>query len=246
LSGQPAVVLLHGWPGLPNDYRRLIPMLDKDFRVVVPDLLGFGAGFTGPVDYEDATADAHARRVLSALHAEGIEDPVLAGYNMGSRIAQAMARAEPSSVRGLVITPGYPGIGARAAHPEHLPRIDGSEKAVRTYLTDLWREWAHDPKLVDDAGFEAVVSAYARPGAFTASLSWFRANPGSEGGVSRVTVPTTMLWPEEDPIFPIAWADALGEWFANYELVAVPSCGHCLPLEAPEVVAAAIRERTLV
>ena len=49
--------------------------------------------------------------------------------------------------------------------------------------------------------------------------------------------PTTVLWPEHDPLFPPAWADRLDEFFDDYELHHLPGVGHYVPLEAPQAVA---------
>jgi pimeloyl-ACP methyl ester carboxylesterase len=56
-------------------------------------------------------------------------------------------------------------------------------------------------------------------------------------------VPLTILWPEHDPLFPRAWSDRVGEWFADVEVRPLDGVGHFMPLEAPEVFAAALRER---
>jgi pimeloyl-ACP methyl ester carboxylesterase len=52
-----------------------------------------------------------------------------------------------------------------------------------------------------------------------------------------------MLWAEHDPLFPIAWADRLNDWFTAAELRIVPNSGHFLPLEAPDAFARAVLER---
>ena len=57
----------------------------------------------------------------------------------------------------------------------------------------------------------------------------------------RLAVPTTVLWPEHDPLFPSAWSDRLAEFFADLALTPLPGVGHFVPLEAPQEVAAAIR-----
>ncbi len=57
----------------------------------------------------------------------------------------------------------------------------------------------------------------------------------------RLAVPTTVLWPEHDPLFPSARSDRLAEFFADLALTPLPGVGHFVPLEAPQEVAAAIR-----
>ena len=53
-----------------------------------------------------------------------------------------------------------------------------------------------------------------------------------------------MLWPEHDPLFPVAWSDRIDEFFADAQLHVLDGIGHFVPLEAPDEVAAAIRAAT--
>ena len=243
------VVLLHGWPGAPSDYDPVLPLLDEGTHVLAPDLFG--------PRHADATADAFAARVLEEAAAAGLERPVLAGYDIGSRIAQAAARTAPDRIAGLVITPAYPGIGDRGftadraaevwyQHFHRLPVadavLDGNRDAVAGYLAHFWTRWAAREGLATGAAFEAIVERYVAPGAMAASLAWYRQNRGYAAD-APVSVPTTMLWPGADPLFPREWADALGDWFTDHELLVLEDVGHFVPVEAPEPFAAAVRAR---
>jgi pimeloyl-ACP methyl ester carboxylesterase len=53
-----------------------------------------------------------------------------------------------------------------------------------------------------------------------------------------------VVWPTDDPLFPVAWADRLDDFFADAELHVLNGVGHFVPLEAPGEVAAAIRSAT--
>jgi pimeloyl-ACP methyl ester carboxylesterase len=243
------VVLLHGWPGTARVYRLVNALLPEHMPVIAPDLLGFGSAFTGPVALEDITAEAHARRLLDA-----IDGPlVVAGYDVGSRIAQAMARMAPERITGLVATPAFPAMLRYAAAPamaahywyQHFHRLplstellDGRREAVHAYLTHIWSTWGNRD-LTSDAEFETLIDAYARPGALAASIAWYSANP-SGGSQAAITVPTIVLWGDSDPLFPAAWAEAVPESFTDARLRILPGAGHFLPLEAPEPFAAAI------
>jgi pimeloyl-ACP methyl ester carboxylesterase len=92
----PAVVLLHGWPGDHADYRAVTPLLSDHADVLVPDLRGFGASDKHPEDPASAySAEAQARSVLGLIDELGLHAPVIAGYDIGSRIAQTIARTTP-------------------------------------------------------------------------------------------------------------------------------------------------------
>jgi pimeloyl-ACP methyl ester carboxylesterase len=247
----PVVLLLHGWPGTARDHRAVRARLREDLSVIVPDLLGFGSAFHGPVALEDATAEAHAERLLDALDG----DLVVAGYDIGSRIGQAMARMAPERIAGLVATPAFPAMQRYATAPEmaahywyqHFHRLplstqllDGRPGDVRAYLTHIWSTWA-GRDLTSDPEFDALVADYARPGALAASIAWYSANP-SGGSQAAIDVPSIILWGDRDPLFPVAWSESTAESFPNAELRVLEGCGHFVPLEAPEAFAAAVEE----
>ncbi len=267
-GGAGTVVLLHGWPGDRHDFREVVALLAGRCRVVVPDLRGFGDTTSdGGADLSAHTADGQARSVLGLVEALGAGPVVLAGYDVGSRVAQAAVRARPDLVRALVVAPPLPGPGERVLAPEaqrefwyqsfhRLPLaeqlIDGSPEAVRTYLAHFWSHWSGPAFTPDPAQLDRLARVYGRPGAFVASLNWYRAGAGTVATAlrerppapeARVAVPTTVLWPEHDPLFPPAWSDRLGEWFADVDVRRVEGVGHFLPLEAPRVVAEAVLER---
>jgi pimeloyl-ACP methyl ester carboxylesterase len=117
-GGRP-VVLLHGWPGDRTDYRALAPLLAPSFDVVVPDLRGFGESEKHVAEPAVAYgADGQSRSVVGLVEELGLDRPVFAGYDIGSRIAQAIARNRPDVVGALVISPPLPGVGTRVLSAE--------------------------------------------------------------------------------------------------------------------------------
>jgi pimeloyl-ACP methyl ester carboxylesterase len=153
----PAVLLLHGWPGDRGDWREVAPRLDG-LDVIVPDLRGFGESDKHLADPATAySAAAQARSVLALIDELELTGLVIAGYDIGSRIAQAVAADRPGLARGLVVAPPLPGIGARileaeaqrefwyqSFHQLDLPEqlIDGRPDAVRAYLGHFWSHWS--------------------------------------------------------------------------------------------------------
>ncbi len=259
------VVLLHGWPGDRMDYRDVTPLL-TDCTVVVPDLRGFGESDKHVAPPAEAySADAQARSVVGLIDELGLAPAVLAGYDVGSRVAQAVAHGFRDRVRALVISPPLPGAGDRVLAPaaerefwyqafhqlslvEEI--LDGRPEAVRAYLRHFWTHWSGPSFVPADVELDRLAGVYGAPGAFTASIAWYRAGSGTVARSlaevppapdERVAVPTTVLWPEHDPLFPPAWSDRLGEFFADATLRPLTGVGHFVPLEAPQDLAAAIR-----
>jgi pimeloyl-ACP methyl ester carboxylesterase len=261
----PPVLLLHGWPGDRRDYREVVTRL-TGLDVVVPDLRGFGESDKHAADPADAySATAQARSVLALLAELDLQDVVIAGYDIGSRIAQTIAADRPGQLRGLVIAPPLPGIGTRildaAAQREFWYQtfhqldlaeqlIDGQPDAVRAYLAHYWSHWSGPSFRLKEGDLDRLVEHYAVPGAFVASIGWYRAGAGSVAhslaeqvpdAADRLRVPTTVLWPEHDPLFPAAWSDRLHDFFDAAQLRMLPGAGHFTPLEAPDAFADAIR-----
>ena len=266
-SGPPAV-LLHGWPGSRRDYREVVPLLAREAELVAPDLRGFGDSDrhqrAPAVAY---SAERQADSVLALIDELRLDRPVLVGYDVGSRVAQAVARRRPGGIRALVLSPPLPGVGERVLSPaaqrefwyqafHQLPLadslLDGDARAVRAYLSHFWDHWSADDWSLAPDELDRLVELYAAPGAFRASIAWYRAGAGAVAQSlterappreARLAVPTTVVWGEAEPLFPVTWSDRLEEFFADFELRVLPGVGHFAPLEAAGAVAAAVRER---
>jgi pimeloyl-ACP methyl ester carboxylesterase len=251
----PGVVLLHGWPGDHADYREVVPRLRDRADVVVPDLRGFGESDKGAGDY---SAQGQARSVLGLIDELGLRAPVIAGYDVGSRVTQTIARMAPERVSAIVVCPPLPGVGERVLGPDAQREfwyqlfhrlelagelIDGRPEAVRAYLRHFWGHWSGPGFEPSEAELDRLTELYAAPGAFTASIEMYRAGSGTVARAltekppppaQRIAVPTTVLWPEHDPLFPPEWGDRLDEFFSDFSLRRLPGVGHFVPLEAPE------------
>ena len=264
----PPVVLLHGWPGDRTDYRAVVPLLSDRADVVVPDFRGFGESDKhDQPPLEAYTRDHQARSVLALIEELGLDRPVIAGYDIGSRVAQVIAGSQPDAIRSLVLVPPLPGAGERVFSAEILPEfwyqffhnlelpeklIDGQPEQVRAYLSHFWAHWSGPGFELPAADLDHLVDVYSPPGAFTASIGWYRARAGTLSRAraekppapeDRIAIRTTVLWPEHDPLFPQAWADKLPEYFSDVDVRLLDGVGHFVPLEAPQAFADTILEQ---
>jgi pimeloyl-ACP methyl ester carboxylesterase len=257
-AGGQSLILLHGWPGDHTDFRRVVPLLGEDCDVVVPDLRGFGHSDKHRVDPSHGYGvAAQARSIVGLIDELDLRRPVIGGYDVGSRVAQTVAKEHPELVKHLVLSPPLPGVGNRLLdqnaqrqfwyqpfHQLSLPDelIDGKPDAVRSYLRHFWTQWSGPTFTIADADLDHLVAVYSPAGAFTASIGWYRAGAGTVATAlneqppapdQRISTPASVLWPEHDPLFPRAWSDRLGEFFTDAHLNTVDDVGHFTPVESP-------------
>jgi pimeloyl-ACP methyl ester carboxylesterase len=266
--GAQPVVLLHGWPGNRHDYRDVVPLLADDADVIVPDLRGFGGSDKHAVDVRHFySATAQASSVVGLINELGLTDVVIAGYDVGSRVAQGAARMYPELAKALVLSPPLPGAGNRILTAQaqrefwyqafhQLPLsdrlIDGNPDTVREYLRHFWNHWSGPDFAIAEEDLDRLVSDYALPGAFTASIAWYRAGAGTVAQsltelpperAIKIHASTDVLWPQHDPLFPREWADRLQDYFVDVRLHLVDLAGHFTPLECPQEFANFILNR---
>src|SRR5206468_2899675 len=122
-----AVVLLHGYPFDRSMWREQIDFLStQGYRVVAPDLRGFGA--TGPFNKSDlsiSTMDDMARDVAGLMDKLEIDRAVICGLSMGGYVAFDVAHLFPSRVSALILA------GTRA------PADNEQEKQARAQQAEL-------------------------------------------------------------------------------------------------------------
>jgi pimeloyl-ACP methyl ester carboxylesterase len=121
--------------------------------------------------------------------------------------------------------------------------IDGNPDAVRDYLRHFWTHWSGPNFALSEGDLDRLVSDYALPGAFTASIAWYRAGAGTVAQsltelppdrAIKIRTPTEILWPGRDPLFPTEWADRLDDYFTDAGLQFADTAGHFTPLECPD------------
>lgn len=251
-EGFPVLMLHGGGPGASglSNYSRNIEALAQNFRVLVPDMLGYGASTKG-VNRADPFGDL-AEGTLGLLHALKIERAHVVGNSLGGACALRMALDQPNKVSALVLM-GPGGVGTTRRLPtkglNHLLNYyRGSGPSLEKLRTFIREYLVFDGSQVPDSVVEERYQASIDPEVI-ASPPLRRPNslPGAirmdftrDARLKKCQTPTLVLWGAEDKVNRPSGGPALQEALQNCDLYQFSKTGHWVQWErADEFNAAA-------
>lgn len=244
----PAVVLLHGGgPGASglSNYARNIEPLAENFRVVVPDMPGYGRSGKG-VDRRDPfgyLAD-HIRGMLDEL---GIDSAHLVGNSYGGSCALRLALDTPYRVNKLVLmgpggvgtSRGLPSDGLRsllAYYRGDGPSLDKLRTFIRSYLV-------HDGDAVPDSLIESRFQASIDPEVIanpplqrpSGLRTLWRMDFTRDHRLGSLATPTLIVWGRDDKVNKPSGAAMLAERMPNADVLIAANTGHWVQWERAEL-----------
>ncbi|WP_433196981.1 alpha/beta fold hydrolase [Nocardia sp. CA-107356] len=247
----PAVVLLHGGgPGASglSNYSRNIDALAQRFRVIVPDLPGYGRS-SKQIDHSDPFGDL-ARAVAGLLDVLGISAAHVVGNSYGGAAALRLAMDRPEKVDRLILM-GPGGIGTTRALPtkglqELLAYYGGSgpsrEKLVR-FIRDylVFDASAVGDEVIDEryrASIDPEVVAnppLRRPSGPSALRTVWRMDFTRDARLRGVTQPTLVIWGAEDKVNRPEGGRMLADAMPHCDLFLAADTGHWVQWERAEL-----------
>lgn len=102
----PALVLLHGFPTSSHMFRNLIPELADTYRVIAPDMIGFGQSAMPTVDEFDYTFDALTDVTAGLLEQLGVDRFAVYAQDYGAPITWRLATRSPQSITAIITQNG--------------------------------------------------------------------------------------------------------------------------------------------
>jgi pimeloyl-ACP methyl ester carboxylesterase len=242
-SGIP-VILLHGWPDSHALWRRQVPFLaERGFRVLTPDLRGFGRS-SRPAGKHLYTLRHAVADVAAVLDAYDAGTAHVVGHDWGAAVAWLAAMHLPDRVRTLtVISVPHP-LAPMTIRQREMSwyqlffQFEGVAEACVAH--DGWallREIAAGYRDIDRA-----ITDLSRPGALTASLNWYRANlmpraPGPPRELPPVTAPVLGIWSDGDRYLDGERMRGSGQLVqGSWRYAEVPGATHWIPLDAPDTL----------
>jgi len=239
----PVMVLIHGFASSNLVWSKvLLPLADAGFRVIAPDLLGYG--YSGkPRDF-DYTIPRQAQMVVGLLKQLQIENAVVVGSSYGGAVAATIALDYADVVRKLVLVGavtnnrptrymlmrlfGSPIIGDILS-----PFVVGSRRLLRFRMKRVYdrHKWELDERRVQ-ARHLPLRTAGTHRAIIRTVRRWDAERVSRDAHL--VTQPTMVLWGDKDREVPVADGYRLQEEIPGARLIVFRECGHLPHEEYPE------------
>jgi pimeloyl-ACP methyl ester carboxylesterase len=256
-------ILLHGFPEGAESWSPQLEALGKaGFLAVAPDLRGYGLT-DAPELPSDYAIDHLGEDVRSMITAFGRSAANIAGHDWGAMVAWFFAGRYPQMTKTLTaLSVPHPAALAAAS------REDADQQARSRYV-GLFLQPGKAEHVLADEDYRRLKNMFAigpnpaavpakvvdhftrslsRPGRLTAALNYYRANltTGDHAWESLVeigpiTMPTVLLWGDQDPALGRTAAEATVEYVkGDYRLDVLQGAGHWLQFERPREVSLAL------
>jgi pimeloyl-ACP methyl ester carboxylesterase len=222
---RPAILLLHGFPSSSHQFRGLIPLLSDRFRVVAPDLPGFGFSDAPPRSEMAYTFGNLTKIIGKFCDAIDLRRHAVYVFDYGAPVGFRLALERPDRVSAIVsqngnayaegLSTGWAPIQKYWQEPSRENR-----EALRALLTKETTKWQYthgvrDESLVAPESYTLDAALLARPGNDEIQLDLFRdyatnvaLYPQFQAYFRERKPPTLAVWGKNDPFFLPAGAEA--------------------------------------
>ena len=228
----PVILLLHGFPSSSHMFRDLIPELANRFRVIAPDLPGFGQTKAPPRGQFTYSFDALADVVGAFVDAIGLSRYALYIFDYGAPVGLRLAMRHPEPVTAIISQNGnayLEGFSDEWGPWQTYWRepTEAHREACRPSLSpNTIRNWQYgtgtDPDLLSPDGYELNIAYMVRPGADEIQLDLildYRSNVALYPAFHRYfrahQPPLLAVWGRHDPAFVPAGAEAYKQDLPN-------------------------------
>jgi pimeloyl-ACP methyl ester carboxylesterase len=254
----PVLLLLHGFPTSSFQFRELMPRLADTYRVIAPDLPGFGFTEVPEQRHYTYSFDALAQTLLAFTDALGLQRYALYVFDYGAPTGFRLARARPERVTAIVSQNGNAyeeGLGQSwdpirrywsepsAENRELLRKALTPEGIRREYSVGI-----ANPDLISPEGYTLDAALIGRPGNTDIQLDLFldyannlKLYPAFQEYFRTAKPPLLAIWGKHDTYFIPAGAEAFRRDIPN-AVVQFLDTGHFALETHVEEVAVAVRE----
>ena len=234
------LVLIHGLGASAERWSQVIPIFAEQFRVVVPDLIGFGYSDKPLVDY---TPEFFLDFLEKFFIESKIDRPNIIGSSLGGQLSAEYASSHSQNIEKLVL------VSPAGAMKQSTPALDAYIMAA-LYPNDQSAKNAFEMMEASGEDIEdEIVSGFVErmrlPNAKLAFMSTILGLKNSELITSKlpsISVPTLIIWGSNDPVIPINYADDFVSSIQDCRFFRMDGCGHTPYVQDPNVFASKVLE----
>ena len=226
------LVLLHGIGASAERWSNVIPFFYEHFRLIVPDIIGFGYSDKPTVEYN---VPFFVKFLVEFLNCLGMKKTSIAGSSLGGLIAAEFAIKYSHMVNKLILV-------------SPAGTMKTSTKTLEEYILaslypthdNVWRAFnnmAFDPSTVTEQTIEEFINRMKLPNAkyaFMSTMLAIRNTTDLSSRLSKILSPTMIMWGEQDDMIPVKYAEDYRN-IPNSNLELIPQCGHTPFTEKPAV-----------
>jgi 3-oxoadipate enol-lactonase len=233
-KGSP-LVLLHGYPLDHTIWDGVVPLLEKEFDLIIPDMRGFGKS---DVNASDDNLTNYATDMAKLLNHLKIGKAGLAGHSMGGYVALAFAREFPDRVSGLAMISSQTLSDTPEIRESRLSTArQVMEKGVGIVVEAMTPKLSTDERVQD---FVKRLIAHQRPEGISNALKAMAGRTDSSELFPTFKFPVVIVHGDADLLIPIKRAREMRAALPTAYYIELAGLGHMAMMEKPDDVTKAL------
>ena len=239
-NSKKTLVLVHGLGASAERWDQVIPLFADNFRIVVPDLIGFGHSDKPQLDYTPAFFSEFLEKFFIA---SDIKRPYLVGSSLGGQISAEYTASHPNEVEKLIL------VSPAGVMKQSTPALDAYIIAAlypnEHSAKNAFEMMEGSGKNIDKEIVNGFIERMRLPNAKLAFMSTVLGLKNSELITSKlqsISVPTLIIWGSQDPVIPINYADIFVSAIQDCQFFRMDGCGHTPYVQNPSTFASKVLE----
>jgi len=229
----PVIVLVHGWCKSSAVWRFQLDLLSEHFRVIVPDLAGYGKSDSPS---NDMYVDDYAADVVALVNKLEIENPLLVGWSQGAQIVLQASQALHGRLSGIVLVSGTPRFISSTDFPYGLSEVEANGMANKVRrnlgraLTGFNAHMFAENELENTSNREQILELLSSEPvpetsiAIKGLMALYQADLRSI--LCKIKMPTLIINGDQDPICLPGASSFFAENISESRHVIFSGCGH--------------------
>jgi len=225
------LILVHGLGASAERWSRAIPYFEKEYHIIVPDLIGFGYSDKPVVDY---TTDFFSDFLKKFLDSLGIEKPNIIGSSLGGQVTAEYASKNKNIKKLTLVSPS-------GVMKQSTPALDAYIMAAlypnEANAKNAFEMMEGSGLEVDASIVEGFIERMKLPNAKMAFMSTILGLKNAEmitNKLQSINVPTLIVWGSADPVIPINHADGFVSSIKDCRFYRMDNCGHTPYVQDPK------------